>query len=51
MKAAVAVKRKLLELSYIVHKSQKPFDPNYEKRKEQATKVAAPSESGLSRFV
>lgn len=38
MKAAVAVQRKLLELSYIVHKSQKPFDPNYEKRKELATR-------------
>lgn len=51
MKAVVAVQRKLLELTYIIHKTQKPFDPGYETRKEQSTRVVAPSESGLCRFL
>jgi transposase len=38
MKAAVAVQRKLLELSYIIFKTQKPFDPDLFLKMENTTK-------------
>jgi len=51
MKAAVSIQRKLLELSYIIHKTKRPFDPLYHTMKELPTSgVSAPSESGLCRF-
>ena len=34
MKAAVAVQRKLLEMTYTLYKTNKPFDKNYLKEKE-----------------
>lgn len=34
MKGAVAVQRKILELSYILFKNQQPYDPDYETRME-----------------
>jgi transposase len=41
MKAAVAVQRKLLELVYIIYKTDKPYDNNYiQKTREQ--QIAAP---------
>jgi len=35
MKGAVAIQRKLLELSYILVKNNQPYDPNYERRIEE----------------
>jgi transposase len=37
MKAAVAVQRKLLELSYTIFKTQKPYDKNYLQEAQTAT--------------
>lgn len=47
MKAAVSIQRKILELSFILFKTRKPFDPLYQMKKEQLTQVSAPSESSL----
>jgi len=38
MKAVVAVQRKLLEMIYIVYKTNTPYDKNYLKRNEKETK-------------
>ena len=35
MKALVAVQRKLLELMYILHKTQKTYDPNYQENQNK----------------
>lgn len=40
MKALIAVQRKLLELIYIVHKTKKEFNPNYEKEKRAQLELA-----------
>jgi transposase len=39
MKAAVAVQRKILELIYIIYKTDKTFDPNYEEAKSKSEQV------------
>ena len=39
MKAVVAIQRKLLELSYTVYKTQKPYDKEYFKRNEPIKEV------------
>jgi transposase len=39
MKAAVAVQRKILELIYIIYKTDKPFDINYEESKNKLEQV------------
>lgn len=36
MKAAVAVQRKLLEIIYIIYKTQVPYDKNYLKKDQVA---------------
>jgi transposase len=41
MKALVAVQRKMLELTYIVHKNKTAFQQGYEKIKSSNTKVVA----------
>jgi transposase len=38
MKAAVAVQRKLLEMIYVIYRSQKPYDKNYLQQKPGETK-------------
>jgi predicted outer membrane protein len=37
MKAAVAIQRKLLEMTYSIHKTQKPFDKQYLQNQNQLT--------------
>lgn len=39
MKAVVAVQRKLLELSYTIYKTQKPYDKEYLKRNEKIKEI------------
>jgi transposase len=39
MKAAVAVQRKILELIYIIYKTNKTFDPNYQEAKGKLEQV------------
>lgn len=39
MKAAVAVQRKMLELIYIIYKTDKAFDPNYQEAKNTTEQV------------
>lgn len=35
MKAAVAIQRKLLELTYTIYKTNNQYDPNYLEQKDQ----------------
>ena len=37
MKAAVAVQRKLLEMIFIIYKTNKPYDKDYLKKLESST--------------
>ena len=39
MKAAVAVQRKLLEMTYIIYKTNTPYDKNYLQRNEAKNEV------------
>lgn len=47
MKAVVAIQRKILELAYVLWKSQSMFDPQYEMKKGRLYEKTIPSESGL----
>ena len=40
MKAAVAIQRKLLEMTYTIYKTQKPFDKQYLEKQNQGKKLA-----------
>jgi len=48
MKALVAVQRKLLELMYILYKTESVFDINYEEKRKALPGIAEPFESSLS---
>lgn len=48
MKALVAIQRKLLELAYILYKTKKAFDPNYEEKKKDPATSGRAFESSLS---
>lgn len=48
MKALVAVQRKLLELMYILYKTETVFDLNYEEKRKALSNVTEPLESSLS---
>ena len=39
MKAAVAIQRKLLEMTYTIYKTQKKFDKNYLNQESEQEKV------------
>jgi transposase len=42
MKALVAIQRKLLELAFILYKTKKAFDPNYEEKRKTLPQAAEP---------
>lgn len=48
MKALVAVQRKLLELMYILYKTETVFDPDYEEKRKALQNMVGPLESSLS---
>ena len=48
MKALVAVQRKILELMYILYKTETVFDPDYEEKRKAPQNIAGPFESSLS---
>jgi transposase len=47
MKALVAIQRKLLELMYILYKTESVFDPIYEEKRKALIKISEPLESSL----
>lgn len=48
MKALVAIQRKLLELMYILYKTESVFDPEYEEKRKALINISEPLESSLS---
>ncbi|MCH7411824.1 IS110 family transposase [Belliella sp. DSM 111904] len=48
MKALVAVQRKLLELMYILYKTESVFDIDYEEKRKALPEITGPFESSLS---